>query len=194
MRLRSLTLHRTHLLCVGLLTLLLAACGFQLRGHYSLPFDSIYLGLSETGELHAQLKRAIRATSPATVTSAANEAAVSLQVLGDHQEKNILSLSAAGRAQEYQLVRNFSFRLIDAQGREWIAPSQIRLQRDISFNDDLVLSKESEEVLLWRDMQSDLVQQLLRRLSAARAPAATLTQTPAIAPTAEPLPAAASRD
>lgn len=162
-------MHRLLLLAI----LLLSACGFQLRGNYSLPFDSIYLGMPETGELHAQLKRAIRASSPTDVTSAANVAAVHLQVLGDQQEKNILSLSAAGRAQEYQLVRNFHFRLVDAQGREWIAPSHIRLQRDISFNDDQVLSKEAEEVLLWRDMQNDLVQQLLRRLSATRAPAAS---------------------
>jgi LPS-assembly lipoprotein len=31
-----------------------------------------------------------------------------------------------------------------------------------------VLSKESEEILLWRDIQGDLVQQLMRRLAAAK--------------------------
>jgi LPS-assembly lipoprotein len=42
------------------------------------------------------------------------------------------------------------------------------IRRDISFSDALVLSKEAEEVLLWRDIQNDLVQQLLRRLAAAK--------------------------
>ena len=32
--------------------------------------------------------------------------------------------------------------------------------------------KEQEEILLYRDMQNDLVQQLLRRLAAAKMPAA----------------------
>jgi LPS-assembly lipoprotein len=32
------------------------------------------------------------------------------------------------------------------------------------------LSKESEEQLLFRDMRSDLVQQMIRRLAAARLP------------------------
>jgi LPS-assembly lipoprotein len=51
---------------------------------------------------------------------------------------------------------------------EYIPPSTITLRRDITFSDDLVLSKESEEILLWRDMQGDLVQQLMRRLAAAK--------------------------
>jgi outer membrane lipopolysaccharide assembly protein LptE/RlpB len=51
---------------------------------------------------------------------------------------------------------------------EYIAPSTITLRREITFSDDQVLSKESEEALLWRDIQSDLVQQLMRRLAAAK--------------------------
>jgi LPS-assembly lipoprotein len=46
--------------------------------------------------------------------------------------------------------------------------ANITIYRDISFNDTQVLSKESEEALLWREMQSDMVQQLIRRLAAAR--------------------------
>ena len=42
-----------------------------------------------------------------------------------------------------------------------------QLTRDISFNDQ-VLAKEAEEVLLYRDMQTDMVQQIVRRLSAAQ--------------------------
>jgi LPS-assembly lipoprotein len=109
-----------------------------------------------------------------------------LSVLGDRSEKNILSLTAAGRAREYQLVRTFSFRVhglapaqsaaqpkySDAPARagptEYIPPSTITLRREITFSDDLVLSKESEEILLWRDIQGDLVQQLMRRLAAAK--------------------------
>jgi LPS-assembly lipoprotein len=49
-----------------------------------------------------------------------------------------------------------------------IAPSDVLQQRDISFNESAVLAKEAEEGLLYRDMQSDIVQQLLRRLAAVK--------------------------
>ena len=167
---RSFPTFSTALVVVA--TLLLTACGFQLRGTYVLPFDSIAIALPETGELYAQLRRSLMAGSAVQVTGVevTPPAQVVLQVLADQSSKNILSLSAAGRAREYQLVRQFSFRLVDGQGQEWLSPSRISIHRDITFNDDLVLSKESEEALLWRDIQNDLVQQVLRRLAAARAP------------------------
>ncbi|MEO8142986.1 MAG: LPS assembly lipoprotein LptE, partial [Betaproteobacteria bacterium] len=45
-----------------------------------------------------------------------------------------------------------------------------QLTRDITFNDSDVLAKETEEQLLYRDMQSDMVQQIMRRLAVAQAP------------------------
>jgi len=154
------------------LVLLLSACGFQLRGAYPLPFDKLYINLPETSELHAQLKRSIAAGSNARVVSAQKDAQAMLLVLGDVPVKDVLSLSAAARVSEYQLVRTFTFRVVDAQGRDWLPRNQIVIHRDITFNDDLVLSKESEETLLWRDIQNDLVQQILRRLAAAKPPEA----------------------
>ena len=170
----------------------LAACGFKLRGSaelpgYKLPFATIALQLAPTSEFYAQLKRNIEASSPGTrVVTDFKEAQAVLAVLGDTSEKLILSLSASGRAREYQLVRTFTFKVnataapapsgppakyTDAPAAaptEYIPPSRITLRREITYSDDLVLSKESEEGLLWRDIQSDLVQQLMRRLAAAK--------------------------
>jgi LPS-assembly lipoprotein len=175
-----------------LLISLLAACGFKLRGSaelpgYKLPFSTIALTLAPTSEFYALLNRNIEASSPGTRVVDAKEAEAILTVLADTNVKNILSLNAAGRAREYQLVRSFTFKVHanvasatpaaqvkytdarpDAVATEYIAPSTITLRRDITFSDDLVLSKESEEALLQRDMQSDLVQQLMRRLAAAK--------------------------
>jgi LPS-assembly lipoprotein len=175
-----------------LLISLLAACGFKLRGSaelpgYKLPFSTIALTLAPTSEFYALLKRNIEASSPGTRVVDAKEAEAILTVLADTNVKNILSLNAAGRAREYQLVRSFTFKVHanvasatpaaqvkytdarpDVVATEYIAPSTITLRRDITFSDDLVLSKESEEALLQRDMQSDLVQQLMRRLAAAK--------------------------
>ena len=156
---------------VLLSVLWLAACGFHLRGAYTLPFQPLYIDLPRTAELRALLARSIAASSDVRLVDTQKDAQATFLVTGDTQVKNILSISSAGQAQSYQLVRNFSFRLIDVKGRNWLPPSHIVLTRDITFNNDLVLSKESEETLLWRDIQNDLVQQVLRRLAAAKAPA-----------------------
>jgi LPS-assembly lipoprotein len=61
--------------------------------------------------------------------------------------------------------------VIDAKGGQLLAPTEITLRRNLAFNEQQVLAKESEEALLYRDMQSDLVQQILRRLAAMKPPA-----------------------
>ncbi|PKO84884.1 MAG: hypothetical protein CVU17_01510 [Betaproteobacteria bacterium HGW-Betaproteobacteria-11] len=160
------------LLLVLALSGLLAACGFQLRGNYALPFTTLSIGMTPTSAFYAQLKRSIEASSPTRIVDDPKAAEAHLVVLGDASQKVILSLSAAGRAREYDLVRTFSFKVSGQDGAEFVPPSQIVLRRDITYNDDLVLSKESEETLLWRDIQNDLVQQIMRRLAAARLRAA----------------------
>ncbi len=146
---------------------ILGACGFQLRGAYALPFETLNIALPETSELRAVLKRNIEASSQTRVVDDPKAARAILTISADIPAKNVLSLSSAGRVREYQLVRAVSFRLHDASGRDLMAPGQIVIRRDISFSDPQVLAKESEETLLWRDMQNDLVQQIVRRMAAA---------------------------
>ncbi|MCX7147844.1 MAG: LPS assembly lipoprotein LptE [Rhodocyclales bacterium] len=184
-------MRATKLFVILLLIGLLAACGFKLRGGaelpgYKLPFATIALSLPPTSEFYAQLKRNIEASSPGTRVVDIKEAEAILTVLADTNQKVILSLNAAGRAREFQLLRTFTFKVHAnvagvkpaspvkytdvpaAVPTEYIPPSTITLRREITFSDDLVLSKESEEALLKRDMESDLVQQLMRRLAAAK--------------------------
>ena len=151
-----------------LLALLLAACGFQLRGAQPLPFSSLYIGTAEGSELGAALKRNIRALGSTRLTDAPQEAQAILTIIGEARERNILSLSGTGRVREFQLRYRFAYRVHDLKGREFIPPTEIVLVRDISFSDERVLAKEQEEALLYRDMQNDMVQQVMRRLAAAK--------------------------
>lgn len=145
----------------------LSACGFQLRGNASLPFESIYV---EGGQdIAIDLQRAIRPTTT-KVTDNAKDAQAVLQVLSEAREKRILTLSSAGRVNEFRLLYRVNFKVIDKTGLELLSPQLIELRRDITFNDSQTLAKESEEALLYRDMQSDAVQQIFRRMSALRAP------------------------
>jgi LPS-assembly lipoprotein len=155
------------LCCALLVAGLLSACGFHLRGsggQYNMPFQSIYLAFGETSPLGTELRRNLRAQT--TVETDPAKAQALFDVISETRGKTILSLNSQGRVREYNLTSTLVFRVRDAKGAELLAPTEISLKRSISFNETQTLAKESEEVLLYRDMQSDLVQQILRRLAA----------------------------
>ena len=164
---RAFTLHPSPFLLAAT-ALLVAACGFQLRGQATLPFGSLYVDAAPTSPFALQLKRVVQTGSGTRVTSRPGEAEAVLQILNELQEKHILSLGSGGRVREFQLRYRILYRLTDEKNREHIPASEIILKRDYSFNDEQALSKESEEALLYRDMRNDAVQQLVRRLQAAK--------------------------
>ena len=155
-------------LVVVALTLLLAACGFQLRGVANLPFESLYVDGGGNPALAVEIGRAIRSGSQTRLTERAADAQAVLQVQGAGREKRILSLSGAGRVREFQLIYRVNFRLTDKDGRDLTPVQPIELRRDMAYDDAQALAKEQEEALLYRDMQSDAIMQLMRRLAAAK--------------------------
>lgn len=154
----------TALLCA----LLLAGCGFQLRGAATLPYESLYVQAPVGSQFAVQFRRVITAGGGTRVVDNPKDAAATLILVNELREKSILSLSGAGRVSEFQLRYRMSYRLIDKGAAEIIPMTEIVLIRDFSFSDTATLSKESEEALLFRDMQNDAVQQLVRRLQIAR--------------------------
>jgi LPS-assembly lipoprotein len=155
-------------LLAAVLALTLSGCGFQLRGAQKLPFETIFVNTPPNSPLGATLTRQIRSGTGTRTVDQAGQANAVLEILGESRDKEVLTLNAQGRAVEYKLIYRLRFRLHDGKGREFIAPTEMSTQRDISINDSQVLAKESEEALLYRDMQSDLAQQLLRRIAAVR--------------------------
>ncbi len=146
-----------------------AGCGFQLRGstgQYNMPFQSIYLAFPETSPLGTELKRNLRAGDSVRIEDDASKAQALFDVISETRGKAILSLNSLGRVREYSLSYTLVFQVRDANNRQLLAPTEITLRRNIAFDESQVLAKESEEALLYRDMQSDLVQQILRRLAA----------------------------
>ena len=154
---------------VLLAALSLAGCGFHLRGAAPLPFDTVYVP-GAGGGIALDLKRNIQAGTDAKVVDEAKQADAVLQFTREERQKVILSLTATGRVREFQLRYIVAFRVVDNKGNDYVPQSTIELTRDITFNDADVLAKESEEQLLYRDMQNDMVQQIMRRLAAAKRP------------------------
>ena len=150
----------------------LSACGFALRKAPNFAFKTLFSPLAESSALGVELKRSLESGGKVVVLTDVrqiNEADVVLDVLAEQREKTVVGLNAAGQVREFQLRIRFKFRLRTPQGKELIPESEILQQRDISFNESAVLAKEAEEGLLYRDMQSDIVQQIMRRLAAVQA-------------------------
>lgn len=158
------------LLCIALsLTLALSACGFHLRNSVlgnDLPFKSIYISVAKTSALGAELRRNIRGSGELEIKENPEEAEAILDLLTETRDKVILSVNSQGRVREYVLRYTVTIRVKDNKNRILLAPTTISLKRDLSYNELEVLAKESEEAILYRDMQSDLVQQILRRIAA----------------------------
>jgi LPS-assembly lipoprotein len=166
-------MQRRHLVVLSASALVsslgLSGCGFALRKAPDFAFTTLFSSLPESSPLGVELRRTLQSSGKVQVITdprRLSEAQVILDVLADQREKVVLSLNASGQVRENQLRIRFRFKLRTLAGKELIPESEITQQRDVTFNETVALSKESEEALLYRDMQSDIVQQLVRRLAA----------------------------
>jgi LPS-assembly lipoprotein len=149
-------------------SLVLAACGFQLRRAPTFAFRKIHVNAPAASPIARDLKKAIASGGSVTVVDNPTQADVVLDVLTETRQKVVVGLSAVGQVTEFELRMRFRFRLRTPQGRELIPDAEIAQNRDISFTESAALAKEAEEQLLYRDMQADVVLQTMRRLAAVK--------------------------
>ena len=143
---------------------LLAACGFQLRGSVDLPFSRIALeGFAPRSPLAEELRRTLSQRAEVVATSA--QAQVVLHALTDRRERGVVATTTASQVRELQLRVRLEFRLTTPGGRELIPATELLMTRDMSYSETVALAKEYEELQLLRDMQSDIVGQVMRRLA-----------------------------
>lgn len=148
---------------------LVAGCGFKLRQAPTFAFKSIYVGGAPTSSLVNELKREIRSTGTVAVSDTQVAAQVILDITNEQREKVVVGLNASGQVREFELRIRVHFRLRTPDGKELVPDSEIVQRQDISYNETAALAKEQEEKLLYKSIQTDIVQQLMRRLSAVTA-------------------------
>ena len=165
-------LRRALLLAVPVLSATgLTACGFALRQAPNYPFSTIFVRVAESSSMGNELKRNLAAGGRLEVVTDPkrfDSVEVVLEITTDQREKSVASLTSAGQVREFQLRTRVKFRLRTPQGKELIADTEILQHRDISYTETQALSKEAEEQLLYRNMQTDIVQQIMRRVAAVR--------------------------
>ena len=143
---------------------LLAGCGFALRQTPPLPFQRIALsGFANRSPLAAELRTQL--ASSAQLVDTPGQAEVVLQAIVDRRERSVVASTAAGQVRELQLRVRLEFRLITPGGRELVPATELLLTRDMSYSEAFALAKAQEEAELVAAMQTDIVQQVLRRLA-----------------------------
>jgi len=154
-----------------LLVLSLGACGFHLRGHdmqgKNFPFNSLYLKFAAQTPFVSDLRNNLELYN-IKLAPASAQADLTLEIVSEGSDKQIMALSGAGQVLEYQLRYRVSIRAYDKQMQDWMSADEISLQRTLTYDAAQILAKEQEEALLFRDMRSDAVQQVMRRLSRAK--------------------------
>lgn len=156
----------------------LSACGFQLRSVGDYPFRTLYANFAIASPLGVELRRYLLGTGRIEVWSEPSQmlkADAILDILGEERQQVVVGLNALGQVRELQLRLRVRFRLRTPAGEVWIDEVELAQQRDLSFNETAALSKEIEQAMIYRDMQTDIVQQIMRRLAMVKPSAKTAT-------------------
>jgi LPS-assembly lipoprotein len=142
----------------------LAGCGFELRRAAELHFDSIALtGFAPRSPLEKELRAALERS--VQVLDDQSKAQVIFQALTDQRTRRAVAFTASGQVRDIQLRMLLRYRAQTPTERELIPDSKIELFREMTFIESKALGKQQEEQDVYREMQSDIVLQLMLRLS-----------------------------
>ena len=166
--------RRSALLRIGApalaLVLPLAGCGFRLRGRFEAPFETLYLQMGRNERFTALLKQSIEAGSSERCVDSMREADAILSIVSTSRSRDVLTYNDTGHAREYELTLRITFRCDSPDGFEFVPATTLATTRNLPYTESEFLSREKEEEILYRDMENDLIVQMVRRLAAARSP------------------------
>jgi LPS-assembly lipoprotein len=153
---------------VGFLIVLIAGCGFQLRGNANLSDQLSVMfiqGISTKSGLGLELKRTLE-NNGVTVLSQYDKSASVLTLVENEVDRRVLSVGSDAKATEYQLYQEVSFKVAGNKGELLSDVQTVKAQRDYRFNQNQVLGSENEQAFLTENLNKQLAQSIFRRLAA----------------------------
>ncbi|HEY9024485.1 MAG TPA: LPS assembly lipoprotein LptE [Burkholderiaceae bacterium] len=170
----------------------LAACGFHRRIPQPLNYERIALsGFADRSTMAEEIKRALPST--ARIVPSVLESQVVIEAVEDTQKTTVEASTAFGQVRELELHVKLRYRVLDPNGTELLPLADVERFRDMTYDEKDALAKDTELKALYRDMQSDMANQLIRVLSAVGKPAGPAAQaqaaraaSAALAPAATP--------
>lgn len=159
---------KTRQLMMICLLLLTTACGFHLRGSQTNNFDisNIYINPSSAPKLAKEVTSQLSGSGVSLANSAQNADYV-ITLKEERFDKSVLSVSAAtGKVEEFQIAYNAKMDAVHTDGKSIVENDRIRVTRDLTFDENAVLGKFSEEGVVQEDLVRSAASQVLRRLQA----------------------------
>jgi LPS-assembly lipoprotein len=154
-------------LLLALPSLSLAGCGFALRRPAQVPAQRILLsGFSTLSPLAEELRRQLRTNPGVEVVDNLAAAQVVIDALREGRERASAASTATGLVSDLSLRSRLRFRVRTPSGEVLIPETELLLFRDMAYSETNALAKEIEADQLYRAMEADIVQQVLRRLAA----------------------------
>lgn len=153
---------------VSLLFLTLVGCGFHLRSAANLSDEIQPLrieGISHQRGIGLKLKRALLGNGVIVADTLESEAAT-LKIVSHTFDRRVLSVGTNAKVSEYELYAQMTFIVLGKAGQVLAEQQTVQAQRDYQFNEDEVLGRESEEQYLREQLDQQLIQSVVRRLSA----------------------------
>ena len=149
------------LFIVIIISSLVSACGFQLRGTFESNFDSIYISGGTKGFTKILKKRVKQA---GIKIKSSSEAERSVEIISDTFTKNILSIGGDGKVREYEVKYQVSYRFKSQDG-EWSKPIDLEVMREYAYDDDDLLAKGAEEATLLKGMKDQIIRTMVSQIS-----------------------------
>jgi len=145
----------------------LSACGFKLAGSADLPEQLASIHLSDDGFNERQrrdLERRLTQAGASLVGSTDVDAvklSVSLKSFPDRR----MATSASTGAIVTRITRQLDFSVKSAEGIILVPMSNLTQQKDVSLDDDSLLSSDREKETVTRELEEALYDQLIRQLT-----------------------------
>lgn len=152
---------------VAVAVLLLASCGFHLRGTGSakMSLSVIHVTANDAyGEMQQALERALKEAGVKLVP--ADKAAYSVHLLSEKRTRRSVATTSDVQVAEYGLKMQVSFELTDAAGKQVIEPATVSAERIYRFDNSSLVGSNEEEKLLNQEMRRDIASQIIRRIDA----------------------------
>ena len=153
----------------------LAACGFHRRVPQPMNYERIALsGFADRSTMSDEIRRAL--PSNAHIVANVLESQVVIEAVEDTQKTTVEASTAFGQVRELELHVKLRYRVLDPNGTELLPLADVERFRDMTYDEKDALAKDTELKSLYRDMQSDMANQLMRVLAAVGKPAGPAAQ------------------
>ncbi len=151
---------------LALPVLLVAACGFQLRGATSVPPEMArtYIVADDQRSLFYRRLRDSLQGAGVDVVDSLDEATATFLIISDIPGQRVLSVSARNVPREFEVFYTV-FYSVETEETTLLQPRTQTLTRDYTWDETQVLGKEKEEQLLREAIVDDLVRIVLIQLS-----------------------------